>query len=181
MSDPSIEFTISRQTLYEGKIVHLRKDRVRLPNGKETDREVVLHPGAVAVLAIIEDDVLLVSQYRYPVQARLWEIPAGKLEPGEDPKSAAVRELAEETGYKAGKVKKLFTFFTTPGFSNEVLHLFLATDLVAGEAHPDDDEFVDCERVSKEEISTLIATGDIVDAKTLLALVAFLGDQLPKG
>lgn len=175
----STEITLHSQTLYEGKIVRLRKDRVRLQNGKETDREVVLHQGAVAVLALIGEEVLLVSQYRYPVQSMCWEIPAGKLEPGEDPQAAALRELAEETGYRAQQIHKLYSFYTTPGFSNEVLHLYLASDLVAGDAHPDDDEFVHCERVNRERIQAMIAAGDIEDAKTLLALLAYLGNQLP--
>lgn len=169
------ETCLSSERLYEGKMIRVRKDTVQLPNGHQSCREVVEHPGAVAVLAVTQDDrVLLVRQFRYPVGLPLRELPAGKLEPGEDPGLAAIRELREETGYTALNWRKLSTFYTAPGFSDEVMHLYLATDLIEGESDPDDDEFVECESISRDEIVKGLESGLFEDAKTLVGLLLFL-------
>lgn len=153
----------------------MRVDRVELPNGRIAAREVVEHPGAVAVLAqSAPDTVVLVRQFRYPINELSLELPAGKLERGEDPLQAAHRELAEETGYAAGKMEFVMSFYSTPGFSDERMHLYLATDLQAGEPQPDDDEFVDCLTFDRSTLSRMIRDGALVDAKTLVGLLWWL-------
>jgi len=172
------EMRVSSERIYQGKIVALRKDTVRLPNGREAQREVIEHPGAVAVLAVTEDDqVVMVRQFRYPLNQTLWELPAGKLERGEAPETAALRELAEETGYQAGDVRKLYAFYTTPGFTDEHLHLYHATMLTSGEQSPDDDEFVECALFSRANLQDMIAAGEIIDAKTLIGILHFLREE----
>ena len=170
------ETMVRREYKYKGRVVSLRVDGVRLHNGREVTREVVEHPGAVAILAHPElDRVLLVRQFRYPLGEELLEIPAGKLDPGEAPDAAAARELREETGYRARQMEWLMTFYSTPGFSDERLHLYRATDLTVGYAQPDDDEFVECGEYSREEVEAMIGAGRLHDAKTLIALLWWLG------
>lgn len=166
------ERTLHEEELYAGRMIQLKKVTVQLPNGKQSTREVVVHPGAVAVLAEPQPGtVILVRQYRKACETSLWEIPAGKLEPGENPDAAAIRELSEETGYQASRVEKIHRFYTSPGFANEVLHVYYATDLVAGDVHLDEDEFVEMERFTKEEVTQMMQRGEINDAKTLVALL----------
>jgi ADP-ribose pyrophosphatase len=166
------EKTIRESLLYQGKIIHLKKLSVRLPNGKEAEREVVCHPGAVAVLAEPEPGKLvLVEQFRKPVEQTLFEIPAGKLEPGENPQSAAIRELREETGYEASSVQLVYKFFTSPGFADEKIELYYASGLVKGQASPDEDEFVNTVIYQKSELQNLLRTGQIKDAKTIVGLL----------
>jgi ADP-ribose pyrophosphatase len=156
----------------KGRFLHFCVDEVTLSNGHISTREMVLHPGAVAVIAVTaEKEVILVKQYRYPVKEVLYEIPAGKLEPGEDPAVCAPRELAEETGFLAEKWEKLGTFYTAPGFSNETMHLFYATGLRAEEAHPDPDEIITYEKISLRKAWEMIRTGQIKDGKTILAIL----------
>ncbi|MEW5865300.1 MAG: NUDIX hydrolase [Bacillota bacterium] len=166
-----VEKTVSSATVYRGRILTLRVDEVGLPSGSRSMREVVEHPGGVAVVAVDADRrVILVRQYRYPVKEALWEIPAGKLDPGEDPRECALRELEEETGYRAGRLEKAVSFYTSPGFSDEMLHLFFATDLAPGDERPDEDEIVETSRVSPDALDDMIQRGDIRDGKTLLGL-----------
>lgn len=154
----------------KGRFLHYCVDEVTLSNGHISTREMVTHPGAVAIVAVTsEKEVILVKQYRYPVKEVLYEIPAGKLEPGEDPANSAPRELAEETGFMAHRWEKLGLFYTAPGFSNETMHLFLATDLVKKEAHPDPDEIITYEKVPLKRFWELVKTGVIKDGKTILA------------
>lgn len=154
----------------KGRFLHYCVDEVTLSNGHISTRELVTHPGAVAIVAITaEKEIILVRQYRYPVQEILYEIPAGKLEPGEDPAVSAPRELAEETGFIANKWEKLGTFYTAPGFSNENMHLFYATDLVKKEAHPDPDEIITYEKIPLPHVWEMVKTGLIKDGKTILA------------
>ena len=161
-----------RRTVYEGRILSLEVDRVVEPSGKEVDREVVRHRGSVGILPVTEDGrLVLVRQYRYAVQEDLLEIPAGHIDPGESPDEAARRELIEETGYTASTWRKLAEFFPAPGFTDERMHLFLATGLRAGEPSPEDDESIECVSIPLEEALDLLRTGAVADAKTLVALL----------
>lgn len=167
-----VEKFIKSEVVFEGNLLTVRRDTVELPNGKHATRELIQHPGAVAVVPIRNDGkILLVRQFRYPVDQLTLEIPAGKLDSGEAPEACAKRELEEETGYKAKKLRLLSSILTTPGFTNEVIHLYLAEDLVLAEQCPDEDEFIDVEVFTKEEIRKMIENGTICDAKSLLGLL----------
>jgi ADP-ribose pyrophosphatase len=169
--DKLTETKIESQKIFSGKILNVRLDRVLLPDGQESTREVVDHPGAVAVVPITDDGrVILVRQYRYPVEEILLEIPAGKLDPGENPDDCAWRELEEETGFVAGRLEKLTSFFTAPGFTNEIIHLYVARELVKAKQKLDGDEFIDVHLYSAAQLKQLIATGGVKDAKTLIGL-----------
>ncbi len=175
MSEQLQETKISSEPIFSGKMIHLRVDTVSLPNGKTTTREIVLHPGAVAILALPSvDDVLLVTQYRYATGQISIELPAGKLEPNENPDLAAKRELQEETGYTTSDIRPIFQFFSSPGFSDERMYLYLARNLTEGTQNLDEDEFLDCFRATREEVRTMIAKGKISDAKTLVGLLWWL-------
>ena len=166
------ETTLSGETLYEGKIVRLLKDKVALPNGKTSIREVVDHPGGVGIVPIDRDgNVYLVRQYRYAVGSTMLEIPAGKLERGEEPFLCAKRELGEETGFTAGEYVYLGKFYPTPGYCRELLHIYLALDLTSGETHPDEDEFLNVEKYAFKDALSLAVSGAIPDAKTLIGLL----------
>ncbi|WP_425061141.1 ADP-ribose pyrophosphatase [Sporomusa carbonis] len=165
------EKLIKTTRLFEGKVINLRRDEVMLPSGRTGTREVVEHPGAVAVVPMTKDGkVIMVRQFRHPVQQVILEVPAGKLDPGERPEACALRELAEETGFVANKLRKLTSMYTTPGFSNEIIHLYLAEDLVESNKQPDEDEFINTELYTTEQIRDMIASGEICDAKSLVAL-----------
>jgi len=167
------EKTVRTEPVFEGKVISLQIEHVTLPDGRPATREVVLHPGAVAVLAIHEGRMLVVEQYRKPLNRSLVEVPAGKLEPGEDPMEAARRELKEETGFTARELVPLISFYTAPGFSNELIHLYFARDVVPGEASPDDTEFLTCSALTLEEARQAAASGAIRDAKTIAAVYAW--------
>lgn len=166
-----IEKCLESEVLYDGRILRLRRDKVMLSNGATALREVVEHPGAVGIIATNQDEVILVRQYRYPVGAELLEIPAGKLEPGESPEECARRELREETGLLASQLEHVCSFHTSPGFSNEVLHLFWASGLTHAWPHPDGDEQLSVERLKLSEARKKILAGEIRDAKTITALL----------
>ena len=167
-----IEKKLTEVTVYEGSIINLRRDTVTLPNGKQATREVVEHPGAVAIVPITEaGKVILVRQYRHAIGQLLLEIPAGKLDKGENPDDCARRELEEETGYVAAQWQRLASVYTTPGFTNEIIHIYLAKGLTATTQHPDEDEFLDIEIYSKEQIGQMLADGELSDAKTALGLL----------
>ncbi|ADG82195.1 NUDIX domain-containing protein [Thermincola potens] len=155
---------------FKGKVLEFRLDTVELVNGKTATRELVIHPGAVSIVALDGEEIIMVKQYRHPVGEILWEIPAGKLDPGEEPLHCAQRELYEETGCKAMDWKHLNTFYTTPGFSNEIMHLYLATGLVQEEQSLDEDEFLSVEKVSWQEAMSMIARGEIKDAKSIVGI-----------
>ena len=168
----SFEKTLESKTVYDGKIIRVKLDRIELENGAVHPREVVEHTGAVCLVAMDgEQNVILVSQYRYPVRQELLEIPAGKLEAGEEPLSAAIRELEEETGCRAGQMIPLGSFFSSPGFCNERLYLYLAQDLTEGQAHPDEDEFLNVSRVPLPELLDRILDGTIQDGKTIAGVL----------
>ena len=155
---------------YKGIIVDVDVDMVRLSNGAVTMREVMRHPGGVCVAALGEDGtVALVRQFRYPFGEHLWELPAGKLEPGEDPFPAAQRELSEETGLEAEHWRSLGVIYSSPGISTEAIHLYLATGLRQHGAHPDPNEFLDVKKIPLAELLELADAGEIRDAKTQVA------------
>lgn len=172
--DPLYEKTVTSESIYNGKVIKVKVDEVLLPNGHTAKREIVEHQGAVAVLPLTDDGKLVVvRQFRKPLERSIVEIPAGKLELGEQPLECAKRELEEETGYKASNYEHISSFYTSPGFANELLHLFLATGLSDGTVQPDDDEFVEIMHVTLDEAKQLHADGQICDAKTVLAIFAW--------
>jgi ADP-ribose pyrophosphatase len=167
------EHKIDGKRVYAGRILDLDVDRVRLANGNVAEREVIRHKGAVVVLPLHEDGrVELVRQYRYPTDEAILELPAGKLDPGEEPRTCADRELAEETGWRAVEIHELGSFFTTPGFSDEVLYSFIATPLVpAPEVARDPDEAIENVTMTVEEALAGCRDGAIQDSKTLAAFL----------
>ena len=166
------EKTLSSEKIYDGHILHVRRDTIELPDGNRGYREVVDHHGGVCVLALDDENrVLLVSQYRYPYEKVLREIPAGKLEYGEDPTQAAIRELKEETGAIAGDFRPLGELYPSPGYCGEVIRMYLARELTFGETHLDKDEFLNLERVPFDRLVDQILAGEIRDAKTIAAVL----------
>ncbi|WP_079910767.1 NUDIX domain-containing protein [Paenibacillus sp. 32352] len=172
------EVTVSTEPIFQGKVISLQVDTVRLPNGELAKREIVKHPGAVAVLALKDDRMLVVEQYRKPLEKSQVEIPAGKLDPGEEPLEAARRELEEETGYKAGTIRHICSFYTSPGFADEILHLYVAENLTRGEVHLDEDEFLECDSITLEQAKQYIHDRRISDAKTITAVYAWQSFKL---
>ncbi len=173
-----VEETLSSQLIYDGRAVKLRVDTVRMADGRETSREIVEHSDCVAIVAIDgNNNVLLVNQFRKPVERELLEIPAGGIEPGEDPVATVRRELQEETGYLPRKVERLGGFYSTPGYCTEYLYLYLATDLIPSQLRAEDTENIRLVRVPVSQISSLIASGSICDAKSIAGLFTFLEYQ----
>ncbi|TYR82518.1 NUDIX hydrolase [Priestia megaterium] len=171
--DHLIEKTISSKKLFSGRVIDLCVEEVELPNGKTSTREVVKHPGAVAVIALTQDHKLvMVKQYRKAMDRILVEIPAGKLEKGEQPIVTAKRELEEETGYTCKELKHVISFYTSPGFADELVHLYITDSLsvMQNKAALDEDEFVEVIEVSVDEALTMIQTNEIYDAKTAYAV-----------
>ena len=172
------ETRIDGKVLYEGRIVTLRVDRVRLPSGGESSREVVEHAPAVVILAEnTAGELLFIRQFRYPLNKVIWEIPAGLVEEGEDLVEAAVRELQEETGWKPGQMKEIFRFYPAVGFSNEELILYHATDLTASKLAEDVDEYIEPQFLSLRRVQELLDTKEICDGKTLLAIYWYLAQK----
>lgn len=168
----SYEKTIEKNTVYEGVIVNVRRDKAELVNGNVVGREVVEHPGGVTVIPVEPDGtVWCVRQFRYPFGREMLEVPAGKLERGEDPFDCAVRELSEETGLTADEFVYLGPCCTSPGFSTEVLHIYLALGLHQGAMHLDPDEFLNVEKYGLEELTDRVMSGEIDDAKTIIAVL----------
>lgn len=166
------EKKLASRTIYSGKIINLRLDDVELPDGKVAKREVVEYSGAVAVAALTSSgELVLVRQYRYPIGKESLEIPAGKIEPGEDPLSCARRELREETGAEAREWKFLCRFYSTPGFCTEEMHLYLARGLEFKGQQTDEDEFIQVEKVPLGQCLELIARGVICDAKSIIGVL----------
>jgi ADP-ribose pyrophosphatase len=170
-----------QRRLYEhhGNFLVFGQDEVLLENGKTAVRDFVLHPGATCILAVSDQkEIIMVRQYRYSVSRSLLEIPAGKLDIGEDPLLCAQRELEEETGCRAKQWTFLSEYFSTPGFSDERMFLYLAEDLSFAESHPDPDEFVKVERIPVAQVKQMILDGHIQDAKTLVALLWYLSMKI---
>ncbi|MBM7604511.1 ADP-ribose pyrophosphatase [Metabacillus crassostreae] len=167
------ETTISSKEIFKGRVIDLYVEEVELPNGKTSTREIVKHPGAVAVLALTNDHkIVMVEQYRKPLGRTIVEIPAGKLEKGEEPITTAKRELEEETGYTCEELEPLISFYTSPGFADELVHLFIAKNLekLTNKAELDEDEFVEVLEITLEEAQEMIVTQQIFDAKTAYAV-----------
>lgn len=165
------EKTINSELIFDGRVVKLYKDSVELSTGQKTFREVVKHSGGVVILAFKGDKILLVKQFRYPMKEVMLELPAGKLEQGEDPFEAAKRELEEETGYCANKWTDLGYVYTSPGYSDEKLYLYKAEDLEFTHCHPDEGEIIQAFEYKYYDVLKMIDNGQINDAKTLCALL----------
>lgn len=166
------EKLIKSEEIFKGRVITLKKETVLLPNGEEAGREIVLHPGGVAILPLDDNgDVFVVRQYRRPFDDILLEIPAGKLNYGEDHFECGVRELEEETGLTASKYDYLGEFYVTPGFCREKIHLYLARGLKKGEMHLDEDEFLEVEKIPFENLINMVMTNEIKDAKTAIAIL----------
>jgi len=170
--DPLTETVLDTETLYEGRLVRLYRATVRLPNGGTSLREIVRHPGAVAMVPLTpQGEVILVQQFRLPANQIMLEIPAGTLEPGEDPALAAQRELQEEIGLRPGRLTPLGGEFTAPGYTSEFIHLFLAEDLQPAPLAVDDDEFLETVSLPLDEALRRVESGAIQDGKTIAALL----------
>jgi ADP-ribose diphosphatase len=171
-----LEKKLKGKKIFTGKAVGFNVDTILLPNGKTATREYLTHPGAVAVLPILKNgDIVFVKQYRYPIRKVTYEIPAGKLHNKKDNfLKRAIAELKEETGYTAKKLEHLIDFWPTPAFSNELLKIYIAVDLKAGKAMPDEDEFLNVEFLPLEKAMKMIKSGKIKDSKTIIALQAYM-------
>ena len=176
MSDDSLtEATVDSKVIFQGKIINLRVDTVRLPSGRIATREIAEHSNSICVVPVDEEGkVLLVRQYRKPAEAALLEVPAGGVEEGEVSEETVQRELQEEVGYRAGKLQHLSSFWLAPGWCTEYMHAYLATDLAPATLDADDDENILVERVPLEQTMELIASGEIQDAKSIAALLLVL-------
>ena len=171
--DKFIEKTLSSEKIFTGRVISLQVDEVELPNGKTSKRELIKHPGAVAIIALTpEKKLVLVEQYRKALEKSIVEVPAGKLEKGEEPLTSAERELEEETGYECEKMEHLISFYTAPGFCDELVHVFVAHNISKKEnaAGLDEDEFVEVLELTLEEAEQLMDEGKICDAKTAYAV-----------
>ena len=166
------EKQVDTKIVYEGMIVDVRKDIAELQNGNRAEREVVVHPGGVGIIAVTNDNkVLMVRQYRYPMEEELLEIPAGKLDSDEDPLLCAKRELSEETGYTAAKYVDLGPIYPSPGFCREILFLYLALDLQPGVMHLDENELLSVEHVDIDELMEKIMANELKDAKSIIGVM----------
>lgn len=168
---------IATERRYQGRIIHLDVDTVGFPDGSTGQLEMIRHPGASAVVPFLDDPaapdprVLLIRQFRHAAESFIWEIPAGRLDPGETPEDCARRELAEETGRRAGRLARLTTIYTTPGFTDERIHLFLAEQLEEGNHRREADEFMEVHEVAWSDVLSMMERGEVQDAKTLVALM----------
>ena len=173
MDEELIEKKVSSESVFDGVLLHVKRDDIILPNGEKAVREWIKHPGASAVIPYTDDGrIILVRQYRYPVEQVTLEIPAGKLDvAGEDPLECARRELSEETGYEAAEYKFLTKLATTVGFSDEYIYIYAAKGLTSGIQHTDDDEFINVVQVPLEEAVKMVWDGRIIDGKTIISIL----------
>jgi ADP-ribose pyrophosphatase len=169
---------------YTGRFLNLDEERVKAPDGSIIQLEIIRHPGAAAIVPILSNasdpdpQVLMLKQYRYATGGTIWEIPAGVLQPGEAPRDCAHRELLEETGAQAERIEHLTTIYTTPGFTDERIHLFCATGLTLGESHHEKDEFIEVRAQPLSRVLEMIGDGEITDAKSIVALLFLAGFRL---
>ena len=175
---------IGSRRVYTGRIINLDVDTVRFPDGSTGEMEMIRHPGAAAVLPVLSEprsgdpNVLLIHQYRYAAGGAVWEVPAGRLEPGEDPAACARRELLEEAGVTSGRIEPLTTIYTTPGFTDETIHLFAAYDLTTAEHRRESDEFIEVVPLAMSRVLGMIRDGEIRDSKTLVTVLFFAGFRI---
>lgn len=168
-----MSFRVTKSDLiFKGKVFNVQVDEIEYDSGNKGIREVAVHPGGAVIVAVTEDSkIIMVNQFRYPLQKKIFELPAGKLDYNEDPYNCAVRELEEETGYKAKKVKKLGQIYTTPGFCTEILHIYLAEDLVRGKHNREEGEQgMEVFEFSKQQIEEKIDNNEITDAKSICGI-----------
>lgn len=166
------EKTISSQRIYDGKIIGVRKDTVELQDGRKASREVVEHSGGVCVIALDEDkNVLFVRQFRYPNNSVILEIPAGKLNPGEDHYECGKRELEEETGYLCSEYRHIATIYPSPAYVGEIIHVYFASGLIKSEQKLDEGEFLSVEKIPLEKAFQMVMNDEIYDAKTQIAIL----------
>ena len=168
------EKTLTAEYIYKGKILNLRKDKVELPNGREAVREIIEHSGGSAVYCEMDGKVLMVKQFRYPYKKQILEIPAGKLNPGENPETTAIRELEEEGGVRAKTVELIQKVYPSTGYTEEIIYIYRAKDVVKTKTHLDLDEFLDSVWIDKQTLKEMVRKGEINDAKTLIALLSEL-------
>lgn len=168
---------LSRETAYHGRVIELSVETLRLPGGREVRREIVGHPDCVCAAAFLEDGrMVLVHQYRRPVGRLIWEVPAGKIDPGEDPAEAMRRELIEECGVQATDLEEVAVFYPSPGICTERMHVFVARRCTTGATHAAEDEIVGWDAFPLDEARAMVARGEIVDAKSMLAILLVSGD-----
>lgn len=166
------ETKITSDTVYDGVLLHVRKDMVELPNGKTSVREYIQHPGAVGLIAYLPNgNILLLNQFRYPLKKVFIEIPAGKIDPDETPEATGLRELEEETGYRAGTLRFLTKIHPCIGYSDEVIYIYEAFDLIKGDKKPDDNEFMDVFELPLDEAVRKTKAGEITDVKTMIGIL----------
>ena len=165
---------LNHREVYSGKIVKLHVDVIRQESGESTMREVVLHPGGVAAIPVLDDGrIVLIRQFRYPLRKYIWEIPAGKLDSGQTPRDTIARELEEEIGYTAGTLTEICSFYTSPGFCDEIIHLFVARGLVPCIQRPEAGEHITPEARTLGECLEMISSGEIMDGKSVLGILWF--------
>jgi len=166
---------VKSEMIYEGPVFGLRRDEVIEPSGIRTVREVITHPGSVVVLPVLPDKrILLIRQYRHATRQYMWELVAGRIDEGEGPKEAALREMIEETGYRAKRVKIFLDVFPTPGFLEERMYILLAEGLTPGAAEPEEDERIECKAFTRKEVEKMIRANKIRDAKTIAGILYYL-------
>ncbi len=175
-----VEKTINKNYIYQGKILTVRRDDALLPNGEPCVREIIEHSGGACVLYVEDGKILFVRQYRYAYGESIYEIPAGKLEVGENPMNAAARELEEEAGIKASRLELLFVDYPTPGYTNEKIYIYRAYDGEKVPMHLDEGEFLDVEYIPVERVKEMLKKGEIRDGKTIIAVQAYLLDEAEK-
>lgn len=166
------EKTVETKEIFNGRIVKVRLDRVAMPDGTEAERELVFHPGGVGIVALTDNnEIIMVRQFRKPLETAIYEIPAGKLDSGEHHRECGMRELSEETGMTADSFEYLGFIYPSPGFTDEVTHVYLATGLKQGEVHPDEDEYLDIEKIPFETAYQMVMNNEINDAKSVFGIL----------